>query len=64
MRLPAEPPPGPKENQLELDGDCRKNGDAMFPTGTLLFVRLKMLVAFTERLSEYGRWTAGFAGGF
>ena len=61
--MPAEPPPGPK-NWFELDGDCRKNGDDMFPTGTLLFVRLKMLFAFTDRLSEYGRWTAGFAGGF
>jgi hypothetical protein len=49
--LPAEPPPGPKKNWFDPDGDCRKNGDAMFPTGTPLFVRLKTFVAFTEKLS-------------
>jgi len=35
----------------------------MFPTGAPLFVRLKMFVAFTEKLSAYGRCTGDFAGG-
>jgi hypothetical protein len=59
MRFPADPPPGPKKKVFDPEGDCRKNGDVMFPTGTPLLVRLKMLLAFNEKFTEYGRWTGG-----
>jgi len=49
--FPPEPLPGPNE-KLEPDGDCRKKGDAMFPTGTPLFVRLKTLAALIEKLRK------------
>jgi hypothetical protein len=64
MRFPADPPPGPKKKVFDPEGDCRKNGDVMFPTGTPLLVRLKMLLAFNEKFTEYGRWTGGLLGGF
>ncbi len=53
-----------EEEAFDPDGDCRKNGDDMLPTGALLLVRLKMFVALIEKLTAYGRWTGGFAGGF
>ena len=64
MRLPPVPPPGPKIKLFEPEGDCKKNGDVMLPTGAPLFVRLKTLLAFNENVIAYGRWTGGFAGGF
>jgi len=62
--LPADPPLGPNENWFDPEGDCRKNGDDIFPTGTLLFVRFKMFEALSEKVTAYGRWIGGFAGGF
>jgi hypothetical protein len=50
-RLPAEPPPGPKKEILEPDGDCKKKGEVMFPIGVPLLVRFKMLVALTENVT-------------
>ena len=52
IRLPPELPPGPKEKLFEPDGDCKKKGEVMLPTGVPLFVRLKMLLAFNENVSE------------
>jgi hypothetical protein len=49
--LPPDPPLGPKEKLFEPEGDFKKNGEAMFPTGLPLFVRLKMLVALIEKVS-------------
>jgi hypothetical protein len=50
VRLPPEPLPGPKKKVFEPEGDCKKNGDAMFPTGAPLFVRFKTLLALMEKL--------------
>jgi hypothetical protein len=61
MRFPADPPPGPKKKVFDPEGDCRKNGDVMFPTGTPLLVRLKMLTGrllFAATRRRRGR-TAG-----
>jgi hypothetical protein len=52
MRLPPVPPPGPKIKLFEADGDCKKNGDVMLPTGAPLFVRLKKLLACTGALQN------------
>src|SRR4026207_2194328 len=63
IRLPAEPPPGPKLKVFEPEGDFKKKGDDMFPTGGPSFVRLKMLLVLIENVSAYGRCTAGCCGG-
>ena len=51
VRLPLEPPPGPKKKLEEPEGDFKKYGDAMFPTGTPSFVRLKRLLTLMEILN-------------
>ena len=51
-RLPPDPAPGPKEKLFEPEGDFKKNGELMLPTGLPLFVRLRMLKVFTENVSE------------
>ena len=51
VRLPLEPPPGPKKKLEEPDGDFKKYGEVMFPTGGPSFVLLKRLLTFIERLS-------------
>ena len=50
MRLPPVPPPGPKIKLFEPDGDCKKNGDVILPTGVPLLVRLKRLLEYIEKV--------------